>query len=707
MKKCASLIAAVLVAALLGGAVPLAAMELRADAAPSPQGVLSPEDTGADVSPERGSGADTSNADTTVDSTPPEEREITPLEAAQRLNTLGIMTGVGKNPDGTVNFALDRAITRQEAVTLIARAAGYDQSGADMDYPHPFTDVSGFAQGSVGFAYQKGITNGVSKTSFNASAPMTGRELVTFLLRALGYGDDFAWSEACAFADSVGLTDGELGRGLDAVTRGDAAKIMLKLLTAAPKGLKMNYLSRLVETGALTREKVAAAGLEDDLYAVIPAAVPARQVAAALKNSLVTITARDILLKTTVTAHGAVLAPGLVAAPLEAVKGNMYITLTDSAGAVLAFTGILGHDAERGLVYLGYTPASGSGPAPLYASVAPGAGQESGGAAEDPTADTTADTSADTTADTIHDATGGPSTEPGAEAGEPAPAESVDDLLYAVSDLAVAFARGEKLCVQSASIITDDRGTPLGIATLTGVWRPELEPGAPLGPYEYTAAHWPELLPPVYPRGIDPAKPMTAVTYDDGPSTSYTPMLLDILEQYGAVATFFEVGYRVARWPQFIPRMESLHCEVANHTWDHAALRRLSREGVISQVQRTDEAIEAVTGHKVNLMRCPGGNSNEVVAGAVGHPIIYWTIDTRDWEVRVASNVIAHVKNAGDLDGDIILMHSLYPSTVEASRTIIPYILNSGYQTVTVSELAFFRGVELQNGVTYKKFPPQ
>lgn len=702
MKKCASLMAAILVAALLSGAAPLTGMELRADAARDVEAGMTPEDTAMPVSPPQGSDQDTSGPAPV----PGEDSsgEDSALEAAALLHTLGIMGGVGINPDGSVDYALDKAITRQEAVTLIARAAGYDCVSPDIDFPHPFKDVSEFAQGSVGYAYQKGIARGAAGTLFKGTAQMTGRELVTFMLRALGYGDEFVWSEACAFSDSIGLTEGELGQGLETVTRGDTAKLMVKLLTAVPKGFEKNYLSRLVETGTLEREKVVEAGLESALYAQIPDSVAASRLSEKYKNCLVTVTAKDIMLKTAGSAHGTVLWPGIAAVPLDAVKGSMYITLTDAAGGALEFTGILGHDEERGIAYLGYkvreaAPAEGEEiayfPAPLYTSVTPEKEEETGGAETEDTTGGAFDTAVDTSA-----------AEPDQPEG-PAPVYGKDDLIYAVSDMAVAFARGEDLCARNASVITDNQGRLLGIRTETGIWEPEFESGQAMGLYEYTAANWPELLPPVYPRGVDPTKPMTAVTYDDGPNATYTPLLLDILEKYGAVATFFEVGYRVERWPQFIPRMEALHCEVANHTWDHAALRQLSREGVVSQIQRTDAAIEAVTGHKVNLVRCPGGNSNETVAEAVGHPIIYWTIDTRDWEVRVASNVIAHVKNHGDLDGDIILMHSNYLSTVEASRTIIPYILNKGYQTVTVTELAFFRGVELQNGVTYKKFPPQ
>ena len=182
-----------------------------------------------------------------------------------------------------------------------------------------------------------------------------------------------------------------------------------------------------------------------------------------------------------------------------------------------------------------------------------------------------------------------------------------------------------------------------------------------------------------------------------------------------SIASFFfifpsknELGNRVAQWPQFVPRMEEMGCEVANHSWNHTALTKLDADGVKWQIESTDSVIEQITGHDVALVRCPGGGSNDTVAASVGHPIIYWTIDTRDWESRDAQKVIEHVMYDDDsLDGDIILMHSLYESTYVASQTVIPYILNSGYQTVTVSELAFFRSVTLENGVTYRRFPPK
>ena len=81
-------------------------------------------------------------------------------------------------------------------------------------------------------------------------------------------------------------------------------------------------------------------------------------------------------------------------------------------------------------------------------------------------------------------------------------------------------------------------------------------------------------------------------------------------------------------------------------------------------------------------------------------PFIYWSIDTRDWETLNANSVIAHVKNE-TRDGSIILMHDIYQSTADASEVIIPWLINQGYQLVTVSELMHYKGIELKNGVTY------
>lgn len=201
---------------------------------------------------------------------------------------------------------------------------------------------------------------------------------------------------------------------------------------------------------------------------------------------------------------------------------------------------------------------------------------------------------------------------------------------------------------------------------------------------------------------IDTSKPMVAITYDDGPS-SVTGKILDILEKNGAKATFFQIGNQVESYPDVEKRINSLGCELANHTWEHKWLSSLDVDGINYQLDHTSDTVESITGRRPKLMRPPGGFYNETVQAEADMPMIYWSVDTEDWKTRDAkktiSAVLDHVK-----DGDIVLMHDLYEQTAEASETIIPELIKRGYQLVTVSELAQARGVSMENGKVYYSF---
>lgn len=84
-------------------------------------------------------------------------------------------------------------------------------------------------------------------------------------------------------------------------------------------------------------------------------------------------------------------------------------------------------------------------------------------------------------------------------------------------------------------------------------------------------------------------------------------------------------------------------------------------------------------------------------------PLIIWNVDTEDWKTRnVQSNISAVTSTLSD--GNIILMHDIYDATIDAALELIPQLQESGYQLVTVSELAAYKGVELENGETYMDF---
>ena len=207
-------------------------------------------------------------------------------------------------------------------------------------------------------------------------------------------------------------------------------------------------------------------------------------------------------------------------------------------------------------------------------------------------------------------------------------------------------------------------------------------------------------------RVIDPSKPMVALTFDDGPSR-YTAGILDVLEANDAKATFFMVGNRMGSYPDTVKRMVELGCEPASHTWDHTYITSLSGAALKANLDRVDQTLASIAGVHTVIMRPPGGYINNAARTALaekGVPAVFWSIDTLDWKTKNAGQTVNTVLSKVR-DGDIILMHDLYGASAEAAATLIPELINRGYQLVTVSELASFRG-GMQPGQSYHYFRP-
>lgn len=201
-------------------------------------------------------------------------------------------------------------------------------------------------------------------------------------------------------------------------------------------------------------------------------------------------------------------------------------------------------------------------------------------------------------------------------------------------------------------------------------------------------------------RIVDLRKPMIALTYDDGPYAPVGNRIMDTLETYNGRATFFMVGDRVPSYATEVRRMASNGHEVANHTYNHKYLNKLDAASIRAQVTKANDVIESVSGQRPKLMRLPGGNKNATVLQNVNMPIILWNIDTRDWATKNAQKTIDAVVGKVK-DGDIILMHELYSSTADATAAIVPKLAAQGYQFVTVSELAKFKGKSLGDNQIY------
>lgn len=201
---------------------------------------------------------------------------------------------------------------------------------------------------------------------------------------------------------------------------------------------------------------------------------------------------------------------------------------------------------------------------------------------------------------------------------------------------------------------------------------------------------------------VDPSRPMVALTFDDGPGER-TGEILDQMQKYGAHATFFMLGQKVPSYPALVKRMKESGCELGNHSYDHANLTKLDGGSVSAQIQKTNDQIRAAAGASATVMRPPYGAVNSGVAASVGMPVILWNIDTLDWKTRDARKTIEAVMGSVN-DGDIILMHDIHTESVDAALELIPKLQESGYQLVTVSELAAARNAALLNGRTYTDF---
>jgi peptidoglycan/xylan/chitin deacetylase (PgdA/CDA1 family) len=181
-----------------------------------------------------------------------------------------------------------------------------------------------------------------------------------------------------------------------------------------------------------------------------------------------------------------------------------------------------------------------------------------------------------------------------------------------------------------------------------------------------------------------------AMTFDDGPHPKLTPKLLDLLKERGIKATFFVIGKCVAENPDIAKRIVDEGHEIANHSWSHPQLTKLSPPAFAAEIAQTNDAIEKATGIRPVVMRPPYGAINPTLTKRLneeyGLSVIIWSVDPLDWKIRKSDHVSSHIiKNAAP--GAIILAHDIHASTVDAMPATLDALQSKGYKFATVSEL--------------------
>ncbi|NLB90043.1 MAG: polysaccharide deacetylase family protein [Clostridiales bacterium] len=207
---------------------------------------------------------------------------------------------------------------------------------------------------------------------------------------------------------------------------------------------------------------------------------------------------------------------------------------------------------------------------------------------------------------------------------------------------------------------------------------------------------------------IDPAKPMVALTFDDGPGLR-TMEILSLLQENHGRATFFLVGNMIQDHQEVLRQIVAQDSQIGNHSWSHTSLSSLSYEKVLQDVEKTNQVIESLCGVKPTLLRPPYGNRKGSVikaSKALDLCVILWSIDTLDWKTRSSKTtydtIMSQVK-----DGSIVLCHDIHDSTVDAMHQLIPALTQMGYQLVTVSELLQYKyGAQLPGVLYFNGYDP-
>ena len=200
-------------------------------------------------------------------------------------------------------------------------------------------------------------------------------------------------------------------------------------------------------------------------------------------------------------------------------------------------------------------------------------------------------------------------------------------------------------------------------------------------------------------------RPLVALTFDDGPRSSTTGPLLEGLALREVPATFFLVGSRVAGNEELVRRMAQEGHQIGVHTFDHIELKGLTRREFDLQVGKTRAALANLLGDGEFWLRPPYGIFDRPAAQWADSPLVLWSVDPEDWRDsdidRVVASVTEHVQ-----DGDIILLHDLYPSSASAALRIVDRLQERGFSFVTVEQLMELRGRPAEKGKVVRCVPP-
>lgn len=201
----------------------------------------------------------------------------------------------------------------------------------------------------------------------------------------------------------------------------------------------------------------------------------------------------------------------------------------------------------------------------------------------------------------------------------------------------------------------------------------------------------------------DKEKKSIAITFDDSPNNGKTNKILDYLKDNHFHATFFVVGEKCEYNEDLLISIKNSGNEIGSHTYSHQNLNKLTEAEIIEDYKKMNNIYKRLFNENLKLLRPPYGLYKEKYLNIIDTSIIMWSLDTNDWKNKNSDYLVNYVVN-NVKDGDIILFHDSYNSTVDAIEELLPILYSKGYQVMSVSELAKIKGKILENGKVHNKF---
>lgn len=197
-------------------------------------------------------------------------------------------------------------------------------------------------------------------------------------------------------------------------------------------------------------------------------------------------------------------------------------------------------------------------------------------------------------------------------------------------------------------------------------------------------------------------KKLIALTFDDGPSNN-TKYFIKELQKRDALVTFFVVGNRVKKYEDVLKEAYLMGNQIGSHTYSHKNLLYLNEEEITKEIEKTNEVIYNVIGTKPTIIRVPYGNINKKIRSISNMNHILWNVDTLDWKYKNSNRVYKEIIKHAE-DGNIILLHDIFKTSVNGVLKAIDELKKQGYEFVTIDEMVYLKNIKLDKSKTYFNF---